>query len=65
MEFRIYEQDGKIKYGVDMTPKELSDLKDEICEAIDEVKAPIFGDRGERLTDAIFGTLANWNIVIE
>ena len=64
MEFRVYQVNGKIKYSVDMTEKELSDLKDELCEAITDSNSAVIRDR-EGTADAILGTLANFNVVVE
>ena len=64
MELRIYKYNNEIKYAFDVAPKEESDLRDEIWEAIIEsnVKGVLMPKES---LEAILGTLANWGIVIE
>ena len=64
MELRIYKHNNEPKFAFDVTPKEESDLRDEIWEAIIEsnVKGVLMPKES---LEAILGTLANWGIVIE
>jgi hypothetical protein len=59
-----------IKFTFSLGTMELSDLKDELIESMENElgnNPEIFsGKRDKEIAlDAIFGTLANWNIVIE
>ena len=64
MELRVFKVNGEVKFGFDLTPKELSDLKDELCSDILDSNSAIVRDH-EGLADSIFGTLSNFGVVIE
>jgi len=68
MELRIWKSnsDGKINYGFDLMPNELSALKDEIVESIEKETDLILNKKeANNLADAILDTLANYQVVIE